>query len=553
MTFPINARSWNTWRGVAVGAVLCLTLLLASVPYLHGYWGRPAGTLFWAVPPVNSSDANQYLAFTRAVSEGAFLVGDPFTAEPHPPRLLMPQVLLQGWVCRLFGWSPLAAFQVSRVVSGGALLLSGWWFGTLFLRSWRQRWLYLGLLCFSAGAGWFVERAGWDLPHGDLIQPEGNTFFTLGNLPHLALSATLMTALFGTLRAVEIEKSSSTRRIGGWLIGTLALSMLLSWTHPFDYLTLGLGLGSYVLVCWASRRELPAASLLHGVALVAGALPAGLYLLWVTRTDLVYAALTSDSLSVNSFAFYAIAHAPLALPALVVLVRPELRARYALPLCWVLCVFLFLLTPWRMGGKQPRLVGGVHVPLALLATAGIGYLGQQFARLVRPGAGRRFLRAAVAGTFFLLAATGAWAMLERHSEYYTQAQRNPRRRPAVYMRTDVQGLFEHLASEGDATQLTLGGGYTGGWAPVLADARVFHGHWHMTLNEPAKRAEVVWFFLQPDDPVRKAAWLRDRGVTWVIRYPWEWDNNAVPLDQVPGLYPAYITPEIQLYRFQPGR
>src|SRR5688572_29711240 len=102
-------------QALAGRLVLLLALLLASVPYVYGYAIRPEGSRFWAVPPVNSSDANQYLAFTRMVAEGRWLVGDPFTSEPHPPRIFLPHVFLEALLVRLLGWTALEAFQAARV------------------------------------------------------------------------------------------------------------------------------------------------------------------------------------------------------------------------------------------------------------------------------------------------------------------------------------------------------------------------------------------------------------------------------------------------------
>jgi hypothetical protein len=134
-------------------------------------------------------------------------------------------------------------------------------------------------------------------------------------------------------------------------------------------------------------------------------------------------------------------------------------------------------------------------------------------------------------------------MLQRQVQHFAE------RSPGFYLSPNVQGLFRYLDQNGDRSQLTLGGEYTGAWAPVLADTHSFHGHWHMTLHEPEKRAQRDWFYRENVDPLRKAAWLRENGIEWVIDYPWEWRGAQVPLDTVPGLRRVYETPEIWLYRF----
>ena len=546
-------------------------LALSSWPYAYGWAIRPPGSVFWAVPPVNSGDANQYLAFTRIVAEGSVLVGDPFTAEPHRPALFLPQVVLQGVMCRLFGWDPLLSFQATRVLSGALLLMAGWWLGTLVFARWRHRWLYLGLLCFSAGAGWVVDAIGLPLAHGDAFQPEGNTFATLANLAHLSLSAALLTFLFATVCALERGRAgrpaAASRRRWALLAATAIASALLSWTHPFDFVTLGLVLGAYGTCRWLELRRFPAVSAEHALALLCGALPAAVYLVWLTSSEPFYRALAADSLRVHGFWFYAVAHLPLALPALAVLASPELRRRCALPVCWAICVFLFLLTPFTLGGKQPRIVGGVHVALALLATAGVDRAARALARrwvrhkpdsgarplLLGPAASRdraaqiRAARGAIVGAlcggYLVVASAGTWAAVERHAAHYR------RREPDFFIQPAVSDMYRLLRREDDPSQLTLGGAYTGGWAPTWADTRVYHGHWHMTLDAERKAAERLWFYTAPAAPAERAAWLRRNDIDWVIRYPWEWKGLAVPLDGVPGLRAVFRSPEVVLYRF----
>lgn len=537
-------------RQLVIALVLLATLFAASFPYLYGLAIRPAGTLFWAVPLVNYLDANQYLALTRQAAEGRLLLADPFTQQPHVARLFLPEVLAEAAVCRVFGVSPLMAFHVSRVASGALLLLAGYWLGTLFLPRFRQLSIYVGLLCFSAGANWFVARLGLPWFSGDLYQPEANTFHTLANLPHLSLSAALLTTLFATLASLELGQNPSESGFGAvrdkrcvWLLVLASgCALLLAWTHPFDLVTYTLGAGSYTFLRWIGSRELPKTAFLHLAVVFLGASPAALYLLWLVKTDPVYRALADDPSGVQELRFYALAHGILLLPAVTVLFRTEMRRRYLLPLCWVACAFLFLLTPFRMGGKQQRLLGGVHAPLALLAAAGIEDLARRaFGRLSPSSQTAGVL--GVGAAYLVITGTGAVGIIQMEMSSYAA------RGPGFYLSPAVQGLFRYLDQHGDHSQLTLGGPYTGGWAPGLADTPVFHGHWQMTLHEPQKRAERDWFFHTSTDSVRKAAWLRENGIKWVICYPWEWKGQLTPPDGVPNLQRVYQTPEIWLYRY----
>lgn len=566
--------------------MLGATLVLAGLPYLYGWLIRPPGALFWAVPPINGSDANQYLAFTRMAAHGLLLFDDPFTAEPHPPRLFLPQALLQGLAARLCGGSLFAGFHLSRLLSGAALLLAAWGFGRRFLRPWRRRRLYLVLLCWSAGIGWMLEAWGVRLPNGDWLQPEGNTFFTLTNLPHLALAQALLIVLVGRCCAERAPGSKTggaenqrdvpgrrlaeteTREAGAGLrslaaragLRIAALSALLAWTHPFDFLTLGAVAAAWFLLrARAGRPPLQAVwqtSRVAWGATVLGAAPAAIYLLCVLGTDPVYRALAQDGLRVEPPAFYLAAHLPLGLLALPVLLRPERRSHFLLPLCWVGVVFLGLLLPVSLGGKLCRLVGGVHVPLALLAAAGTDMLALWVRRWVRRGPSRdprrRRVLASLSGTLvrvslvvFLL--PGAPAMALRHAEQY---HRHPER---YFLPPELQAALRALDFHGTPDQITLAGPLTGGWAPVAADARSWHGHWHMTLDASRKARERLWFFLGDGAPRERAAWLRRQRIRWVLVWPTEWLGQLRSVAAIPGLSVTFAAGDVVLYQFDPGQ
>ncbi len=557
-TVPAAADHRRARHACALLIMGAATLLVSSLPYLYGYMFGPANTRFFAVPPFNAQDANQYLAFTREVAEGAFLVGNPFTSEPHMPRLFLPEVYFQAALCKAFGMSALTSFQVSRVVFGVGLLAAAWWFGALLLRRRSLQRLYFAFVCFSAGGGWVLDILRPGTAHGDEHLPEGNTFYVLGNLPHLILALALLTALFATRAA--LGRGQLRPKPHAFVAATMALSFFLSWTHPWDFLSLILGTGTYALFLWAEERQFPRASAWHAAAVALGALPAAVYLIWIIRIDPIYAAMANDIMQVQRWPFYLASFGILGVPAAVVLTKASLRSRYALPLCWVIFVFLFLMTPFRLGGKQARLPGGIHVPLSLLAAVGADRLARLAVRYrrerrighaetspssPRPGSqtSRGTLARALCYGYVGIATIGAGAMLQRHLSAYTP------RAPNYFLSADTQRLFEYLHEHASDRDITLAGFWTAGWAPTLADTRMFHGHWHMTLREPEKRAARDWFFTSSATPDERSAWLATNGVTWVIWSPWEWNDRMATLDDVPGLERAFVGDGVILYRF----
>jgi hypothetical protein len=513
--------------------VLTAALFVASLPVLIGWLIRPPDAFFWSVPAqANYLDADQYLALTRQALDSGPLVGDPFTSEPHPRRLLIPHVLLQALFCKAFGWHPLLGYHVCRVLFGAMLLAAGAWLGFLVLREPQARRIYFILLGFSTGAGWILSWLGATVPNGDVLQPEGNTLHTLINLPHLSLSAALLTFLVGAAVRWQSVEPAQRRR---WAGAILTAAGVLSWSHPFDFATLGLVIACYGVLSWTAHRCFPARLLSFGFMVALAALPAATYLLWLTQSNSVYRALASDTLRVQDFWFYAIAHGPLLIAGIPVLFHAAKRREVGLALCWVVPVLMFLLLPLPLGGKQCRLVGGIHLPLALFAAAGLSTLMEV------NGFGRR----AIGWTAVAVLCLGALGVVQGNTAPYV------RRGFDYYWQPEVQLLFETLRNQAARGDIVLGGEYTGSWAPVEAPVRSFHGHWHMTLNEASKREERDRFFNAPQSPQERSEWLKVRGIRWIILFPSEWSTATRPPAAVPGLRVVYLSRSAILYRFAP--
>lgn len=484
--------------GIVPAAILAAALFAASYPYLEGWELRPAGGWFWAVPPVNAGDANQYLAFLRMAAQGDLLFHNPFTLQPHAARLFVPLSLAEGALARLAGLNPLQAYQISRVLCGAALLASAFWFGSLFLKGNRVRLLFVLLLGFSAGLGGVLDLAGIDLASGDRIQPEGNSFFTLGNLPHLAASQAALLLLAGgpllLMRGITPPR----------LLLIAACSAFLSWEHPFDFIPLGAATAAPALLDLARGRR-RRVWLAYGAAVAAAALPAATYYVWLLQTDPFYRSLASDTLRRHGFFFYAAAHLPLLLTALASLGSRAALRRRLIPICWIAGVMLILLLPLPLGGKQVRVLTGIHVPLCVLAAAGLDRL---FA------GGSRWRRLA-GGLLLLLLLSGSWGIFSRHRRQY-------RTTDYFYPPLELRRTLEELGRRAGKEDRLIGGPLTGGWAPTWAPVRTLEGHWHLTPRRAERRREARELLLGmlPEEEERRR--LRALQVRWVLWWAEEW-------------------------------
>ncbi|MBI3911498.1 MAG: hypothetical protein HY320_11270 [Armatimonadetes bacterium] len=526
--------------------VVAACLACTTVPYLYGWSVTPPGRVFTWTPTLNGADACTYLAHIAQVVAGRVLVDDPFTSEPHPPRLLMPQVLALGWLARGTGIGPVAAYQIGRLASGTLLLLAGYWLACCLLPTGRQRRLALLLLAFSGGLSFYLE-GGADLgllPHrlretADAVIPESNTFHSIHNLPHLSLSAALMTGIF----ACFLEHRRRPAR--GWL-GLIAVqALLLVLTHPWDLVPI-VAVAAAMVALEGIRRGLPTRPLAALGAVLAGAAPGGVYYAWVTATEPVYRALTRDALAVRPAWVYGGGFAPLLLLATGLVAVPGRQrrlGRLALPLLWVVAVAFFLTDAVDINGKQNRLVGGVHVALAILAAAGLdaALRSRPCRRLLacfpRPGVAR----AVLAGLAVLLASPSSYALIARQITWYDSgawvAHYHPRALHAA-----AAWLRGH-AGDGD---LVLAGPQAGAWLPVLSLNRTYYGHWHFTLDRARKERALARFFFAPWAMGARKDWLRRQGIRYVLWWPGEWPLPPPPLSE-PGLSERWRSAEMVLY------
>ena len=77
------------------------------------------------------------------------------------------------------------------------------------------------------------------------------------------------------------------------------------------------------------------------------------------------------------------------------------------------------------------------------------------------------------------------------------------------------------------------------------------GHWHMTLDEPAKRRERDRFFKGPPSPQEQAQWLKNQGIRWIIYFPREWPGEIRAPASLPGVTPLYLSRSAILFRCDP--
>ncbi|MDY7041787.1 MAG: hypothetical protein SVX38_13100 [Chloroflexota bacterium] len=540
--------SWRELLWVVVWSLVAM--VLTSLPYALG-WTLSSPEVEFSGFVYNAVDCHSYVAKMFLGQQGAWLFRNVYTPEPHARALVYSHYILLGKLAGLTGLPLVFTYHLARLLTVPLLFLAIYVFAAYFTPWVAVRRLTLLLSIFAGGFGWLLMLLGqhqWlgSLPV-DLILPEGFTFLVIYALPHLALARTLM--LIALLCALHALAGKRVR----WAVlsGLAGLGMAL--IVPFYVLVFGAVLGSYLMALSIRRRKLPWAEV--GLVLPAVLIPAPLvaYNTWLFSTQPVYRDWAAQNTvrsphPLHYVAGYALVGV-LAIGGVIWAVRRH-DERWLFPVAWVIAVPLLLYVPFNL---QRRLIEGVQVPLALLASLGLArYVLPAFSRsrLVRlltriprytPSGMRRL---AVTAVVLATVPTNVFLLVGNSLELFAR-----RESPFFHERAEIEAndwLRAHTAPE-DTVFCTL---QTGNYVPVRAGNRVFLGHTPETADAEEKKHIVARFFSADPDVEWRMAILREYGIVYVLVGPRERTMGEAQFNAVPYLHQVYDNGSYAIYRVE---
>jgi hypothetical protein len=240
--------------------VICLQLLLITVPYLWAWGLTPSGMsyggLLWTV-----EDHNVHLAWARQAFEGHFFIRDLFTNETitlgERPLFNNLFTFALGTLAR---WTHLPLIVVYHLLRVAFAALALWWFYVLcarFTTDRRIRIVALVLAAFTTGAGWlqfFVpawsgRASPIDRPDFSGMMPEAFTFTSHFVFAIFAVSVFLLAFIYAQLLRTQNENSLRP----AW--GAALAALLLANIHTYDALPLNAILFVWAVVSWRRTRR----------------------------------------------------------------------------------------------------------------------------------------------------------------------------------------------------------------------------------------------------------------------------------------------------------
>jgi hypothetical protein len=570
----------SEWLMVLV--VGSLTLLVASLPYLAGHAAATSEATFNGFP-LDPEDSYSHLAKMQQGFSGTWRYRLLFTPEEHPGAYLNTFYVALGHFSRLTGLPLLATYHLARLLTGALLLGTAYRFISDFLSDQAQRRVAFLLLVSSSGLGWLlIAITGSFTPGGltpmDFWLLDAYTLLTLMTFPHMILAVALLLLLFRhTL--IFWERGGL-----GHLLGDFALALALTVIHPFSPLLYGVVLAAYCGSLVASRGfDVSAAQAHHvlsplkdaqqpsaghsadsmksgGPALaqwrpvvsLAGLgllpLPLVVYYAKALQSDLVLASWTAQNVTLSPPIVYTLLGygllTVLAIPGSIHLWRKGGRGRFLV--LWVAAALILMYLPFKF---QRRMFEGLHVPVSIVATAGLyAWLRPWLAcsRLACWLAARRYptprllamttfliVTLATVSNLYFLAALGAVAL--EHS-------------PRLYYSPDEITAIEWLVQHTSSKATVLSSYEVGGLIPARIGHRVYWGHWCETASLGQKETDAAAIFAADTDQATRRALLAQYGIAYLFYGPREQALGDFAPANSPLLESTFTSGNVSIYR-----
>lgn len=532
----ISSKEWRWLLGWA-----SVIMLITSIPYLYGWWLSTPQMQFSGFF-LGVEDANSYLAKMRMGAEDGWLFHLAYTPEPHQSAYLFTFHLFLGKLAQ-FTHAPLPlVYHLARIVFGLALLLTLYCFIAYFVNDLPRRRFAFLLAATGGGLGWLVislqlvSRLGLPL---DIYVPEAFIFLVLFHLPHLALAESL---LLGAILLILHSWQTDAWQPVLWAGCALFLMALIAAFYLGVFVVV-LGLTWLVLTLSARSVQKTGPLLLKLAVATIFSLPVLIYDAYIFTFNPILRIWNHQNLILSPEPWhYLLAYGPLillALPgsqALLTHFRPKIvepntpstyKTLFLVIWCLVFPVLVYL--PFNL---QRRLVVGVQVPLAILATYGVFLLTPKY---IRPN--RHSLTRAVIILFFSL--TNIFLLLGGLVSVSF-------RQPPIFHPASQLGAMQWLDGVA-AGEVILAVYETGNVLPAYANARAFVGHGPETVNSEEKRQQAKQFFS------RETAdnWRRDLLKKFNIRYVYYGPNEKAAGDFAPSqatyLEEVYNSGDVQIF------
>jgi len=462
-------------------------LLLNNSPLI---WDRltlnPAFT-FLGRRAINSQDMYTYLSLIEQGKQGRLVFADLYNPVVQTTSLVRPAYLFIGKFAQITGLSTLASYQLFRLVFTLLFSLLLYQFISLFFADARKRLITFSVVLLSSGLGILTRQ--WSIDSTDLWIPESLTFLALAEAPHFILSQALIVGGFGAL----LQAFSANR--GKYLVYAGLFFLLLSFEHPYDLVVMLPILGVTYLVFRARLKpELFGLLLLSSLGV--------LYQIYLVKQGALLSFYTQNVLAspapVAFFSGFGLL-LPLALVGLEKSLAKE-APKFRLLVIWLVITAVFIYFPLPF---QRRLIEGIHIPLAILASLGLFALLDKLPRKMFTGCSLFAL--------MLLSITNLYTL---YQDYQVLSRETPQDYYYHLLKEETAAM-NWLKENTGAQDVILANWFYGNLLPGLTGRAVYLGH-KIQTPDFTKKIDRLNQFLLSQDPSLDRDFLEENRITYVF-------------------------------------
>ncbi len=475
-----NRVSRAEWRWALIG--VGLVAIVACLPYVYAQIVVPSGQTFSGFL-INVQDGNSYLAKMRQGYEGEWLYRLAFSPEEQQGILVFTLYLGLGHLARLTGLPMILLYHAGRVMGAVAMLSSVYALAAeLTPNIGARRWAF-GIAAFGSGLGLVSQisgRATVGFVPLDFYTPESNAFYSILTNPHFPLMAAFEAlALLWVIRPPFSHQPLVVQCLPLVLIGLGVVSFA-----PY----LGPVAGVVIVASLIVLRPTDRGAYIRTGVLGAAMLALLAYNLWVLQTNPAVIEWSNQNQTPSPPFLDTLlglgVWLPLAFAGAWRTWKTDQRTSRAFAVAlvvWILLTLLLMYSPYPL---QRRFVGGVFVPVAILAGLGVYWLLTSLVGL------RRVLVLAALIVFGF--STNALIMLVTFTA--------PRQADTkMYLTNDEAAALNWLEPQVSPDDVVLADARLGNFVPGWTGARSVYGHLIETMNADEKRAEVTSYYAQGPD------------------------------------------------------
>lgn len=487
------------WIVVVISA---LVIFLNNLPLIWGLTNPKEGLVFLGRRDINSQDLYTYVSFIEQGKRGRFLFENLYQSEPQKQRLLRPSYILIGKAAWLFDISSIWAYHLARLVLIFAFFFVLWRFVSLFFTEAFKRIAAYTLILTSSGIGFAVARFAGST---DTWVPESVTFLALQEAPHFILAQILMIGGF-----LFYLKGLGENSIKMYILASISF-LLLSFEHPFNLGIVAAAIFTASLWLFALKRH-KVKYLLKGLFIVVPVLLIGVgYQIFEVFQNPVLTSWASQNKLLSPDPL----HWLLGYGLLLILATlgaekflQEKSTTQILALSWIFSTALLLYSPIFF---QRRFSEGLHIPISIMAAAGIFVAIPALSKFV-VSSYRRLFQNIILVAIFLILALSSFAIVigdiniinsDSGVYYYYHLTRG-----------EIEGIGK-LREKTNGKDVILANWFYGNLIPGLTGRKVYIGHKVQTPFFDQKVAKINRFLLNKNSKEARQ-FLKDNGITYIF-------------------------------------